>query len=391
MPVRRYEEEDRGSLARLGAMAFGNNIESWKDYFDPRRNSRLDPDGVRLIEEDGEARASATVLPLEAYVDGRPVPMGGMAAVMTHPAYRRRGFAGELMRTLLRDMREEGFHLSSLWPFSHAFYRAYGWELAGESVEYRLNPRELPRSPLQRNVRSLRDDDLPRVMALLEGEASRHPLCVRRREDDWRQTLERERREVAVYDDGAVSGYLLYDMTPWEEGREPRRTLTLRELIAATPEAREGLLSLAAGQDPLVFGVRYETPRGEPLHPFLPGSHVEAKVEPEFMLRIVDVEGALGLLERSVEAPFVIEVSDDGVPENEGEFTVGTGEVARGAEAEERVRLDVRRLAQLYAGYLPAEQLARHGALEASSETALGLLDAFFPPGDPWVYPVDHF
>jgi predicted acetyltransferase len=214
---------------------------------------------------------------------------------------------------------------------------------------------------------------------------------VRRREDDWWQILERDGREVAVYDDGEVSGYALYEMTPWDRSREPWRTLAVRELVCATPEARAGLLSFAAAQDPRVFGVRYSAPRGEPLYPFLPDSYVDSKIEPEFMLRIVDVEGALGLLDRSVKTPLVIEVFDDGVPENEGTYTVGGGEVTRGAEAGELVRLDVRRLAQLYAGYLPVEQLARHGALEASSEAALGLLDELFPPGDPWVFPMDHF
>ncbi len=69
------------------------------------------------------------------------------------------------------------------------------------------------------------------------------------------------------------------------------------------------------------------------------------------MLRLVDVEGALGHLERSPDAPLVLEVADDVVPENGGFYTIGGGEVVRGAEASEKVSLDVRQLAQLYAGY----------------------------------------
>jgi predicted acetyltransferase len=63
----------------------------------------------------------------------------------------------------------------------------------------------------------------------------------------------------------------------------------------------------------------------------------------------------------------------------------------RGAEAEDRVTLDVRQLAQLYAGYLPARQLARHGLVEASSPVALDLLEELFPTGDPWLFVPDHF
>jgi len=137
--------------------------------------------------------------------------MGGIAYVATHPAYRRRGYAGELVHAALGGMRERGVHLSMLHPFAHSFYRRYGWELATEAISYRLKPTDLPTSSGQKRVRAYRDEDLPRMMALLEGEASRHPLCVRRGEAHWQASLEREGTEAAVYEeDGRVEGYLLW-------------------------------------------------------------------------------------------------------------------------------------------------------------------------------------
>jgi predicted acetyltransferase len=162
-------------------------------------------------------------------------------------------------------------------------------------------------------------------------------------------------------------------------------------MVAATPRARDALISFMAGLDPMTYGIKLYTPRGEPLHPYLKSSYVTAKVEPDQMLRLVGVEGALGYLNRAAEAPLVLEVSDDGVPENVGEYTLGVGEVVRGAEAAERVSLDVRQLARLYAGYLPARQLARYGLVEPGSERALELLETLFPVGDPWLFEPDHF
>ena len=78
-------------------------------------------------------------------------------------------------------------------------------------------------------------------------------------------------------------------------------------------------------------------------------------------------------------------------PPGTGSYTVGGGEVVRGAEAQERVALDVRQLAQLYAGYLPARELARYGLVEPGTPGALELLGELFPPGEPWIYPPDHF
>jgi predicted acetyltransferase len=91
------------------------------------------------------------------------------------------------------------------------------------------------------------------------------------------------------------------------------------------------------------------------------------------------------------ESPLVLDLSDDVIPENSGEYTVADGQVARGAEAGESVSLDVRQLAQLYAGYLPARDLARHGLLRASSPKAMDLLETLFPLGDPWLSGPDHF
>jgi len=391
LEVRGYRAGDEASLARLGAGAFGENSGYWEAYYKPGGNGRVDLDLVSLIEEDADIRASATVLPLEVFVDGQPVSMGGIAAVATDPAYRRRGFAGELMRAVLRTMRERGMHLSMLHPFAQAFYRAYGWELATEAVAYTLKPTDLPTSGEQRCVRAYREEDLPEMRGLLESEAAGRSCCVRRSEGRWRNLLSRKDWQAAVYEvEGSLEGYIQYRMSEWR-GHEPRRTLSVQELVWGSFGAWRALISFLAAQDPLIFEIKHSTPRGEPLHPYLRSSYVKAEIEPEFMLRLVDVEGALSYLGRAPEAPLVLEVSDDVLPENAGPYTVGGGEVVRGEEAEARVSLDVRQLAQLYAGYLPAVQLARHGLVEPGSPEALELLEALFPVDDPWVYPPDHF
>ncbi len=392
MELRGYREEDRGALARLGALAFGMGAY-WEEYYDPEKNPRLDPSLVYVIEDDGEPRATVTILPMETFVDGKPAEMGGIAAVNAHPAYRRRGYAGKLMRAAIDGMREREMPLSMLDPFAHAFYRAYGWELATEAVKYELSPTELPTSAEQRRVRAYdpTGGDLSRMAELFDGWAATRPCSVRRGEGRWLQYLARKDEEGAVYEgeDGEIQGYLLYKQS--EGTGDPPNTLDVSELVAITPAAREALVSFMGAYDPRMYTVKLSTPPGEPLHPYLPDSYVRARLEPEFMLRLVDVEAALGLLERAVDEPIVLDVSDDVVPENSGSYTLTSGGVTRGAEAEVRASLDARRLAQLYAGYLPAAQLARYGLIEPGSPEALEVLQAWFPTQDPYVSVPDHF
>jgi predicted acetyltransferase len=393
MELRRYREGDAAALARLAVAAFGSTVSDWEEVFDSERNARLDVEQVHVIEEDGEARASTTVLPLESFVEGEPRPMGGISAVMVHPAYRRRGYAGELMRAALRDMRERDVALSMLSPFAHAFYRVFGYELATEVIQYSLTPSDLSTSPEQGHLRDYREGDLPSLMELYEAEARRHALSVLRSERYWRSEEVRKNRDIAVYErDGGVEGYILYKVSGWQE-QDPRRTLRVDEFVAATTRAREAILSFLAGFDPMVYvhGIKLSTSRGEPLHPYLQSSYVKASIDPDQMLRLVDVETALGYLELASEEPLVLDIRDDVIAENQGEYTLGHGRVVRGAEAEESVSLDVRQLAQLYAGYLPATELARHDLVQPSSTVALELLDSLFPVGDPRLYRPDHF
>jgi predicted acetyltransferase len=393
MELRRYREGDVDALARLAVAAFDTSVSDWEEVFDPGHNARLDLEQVHVIEEDGEARASATVLPLESFVEGVPRPMGGISAVMVHPAYRRRGYAGELMRAVLRDMRERDVALSLLSPFAHAFYRVFGYELASEVIQYSLKPSDLSTSPEQGYLRDYREGDLPSLMELYGAEARRHTLSVRRSRRHWEEILAGRDRYTAVYQrEGEAEGYILYKISGWQE-QDPRRTLRVDEFVAATTRAREALLSFLAGFDPLAYvhGIKLTTSRGEPLHPYLKSSHVKASIDPDQMLRLVDVETALGYLELATEEPLVLDVRDDVIAENQGQYTIGHGKVVRGAEGEQSVWLDVRQLAQLYAGYLSAKELARHELLDASSPEALRLLDSLFPVGDPWLSRPDHF
>src|SRR5918993_3841544 len=263
MELRRYREGDVDALARLAVAAFDSSVSDWEEVFDPERNARLDLEQVHVIEEDGEARASATVLPLETFVGGVPRPMGGISAVMVHPAYRRRGYAGKLMRAVLRDMREREVALSLLSPFAHAFYRVFGYELVTEDIEYRLKPADLPTSPEQSYLRAFRDEDLPSLMTLYEAEAKGHRLSVLRSDKYWRSDEIRKNRDTAVYErDGRVEGYVLYKLSGWQE-QDPRRTLKVDELVAATPRANRGLQSFLANHPSPVYGTNHLTPNGE--------------------------------------------------------------------------------------------------------------------------------
>ena len=51
----------------------------------------------------------------------------GISSVATLPEYRRAGVMREMFKGMLPRMYERGAALSGLYPFSHAFYRKFGY------------------------------------------------------------------------------------------------------------------------------------------------------------------------------------------------------------------------------------------------------------------------
>src|SRR5262245_16699875 len=67
-----------------------------------------------LVDGD-EVLTSAKVYDLDAMLDGRPIRIGGIGAVFTHSAHRRRGAARELMTRLLDRMSASGVDAAMLF------------------------------------------------------------------------------------------------------------------------------------------------------------------------------------------------------------------------------------------------------------------------------------
>ena len=367
----------------MGWRPSGAGISDWEKNFDPAQNARLDLEQVHVIEEDGEARASTTVLPLESLWRASGDRWAASLRSWSIPPTGGGATRGKLMRAVLRDMRERGVSLSLLAPFAHAFYRIFGYELATEAIEYRLKPADLPTSPEQSHLRAYQEEDLSSLMDLYEAEAKGHTLSVRRSEGHWKTSLSKKDADVAVYErDGDVEGYILYKISGWQD-RDPRRTLSVEEIVAATPRAREALLSFMAGLDPLVYGIKLFTPRGEPLHPYLRSSHVDAKIEPDQMLRLVDVEGALGYLERTPGAPLVLDVSDDVIPENSGEYTVAEAKLSVGRRRRRASRSTYASSPSSTPGTFRYRDLARHGLIRGELSRSSRSPGGALPPGRP--------
>src|SRR4029453_8182826 len=62
------------------------------------------------------------------FFGGKSLRMGGIGAVGIAPEFRASGAATQMMTLVLRDMRDSGFLISSLYPATVPLYRRAGYQ-----------------------------------------------------------------------------------------------------------------------------------------------------------------------------------------------------------------------------------------------------------------------
>lgn len=81
------------------------------------------------FDDDGTLLGGMLFLEMDCRFEGNTCRFIGVGGVVTDPAERRRGAIRQIFEQNLSRLREEGFVLSALYPFSHEFYRKFGYEL----------------------------------------------------------------------------------------------------------------------------------------------------------------------------------------------------------------------------------------------------------------------
>lgn len=121
-----YKKEDYNNAANIISYCFHLQIAD----FDKRiQKFESYPDDAMLgYFEDEILCAEMVLLPLEAYIAGKPLPMGGIACVASLPEIRKGGATSKLLNRSLEIMYERGIPISLLAPFSYDYYYKFGYE-----------------------------------------------------------------------------------------------------------------------------------------------------------------------------------------------------------------------------------------------------------------------
>ena len=100
---------------------------------------------MRIIKVDDKVVSHVPVAPREVITLDDTFTIGIISGTVTHPDYRRRGYATLCLRDCIHIMEEEGWPISVLWTVegTFPFYQNSGWEaVAAQGWLYQLRTEE---------------------------------------------------------------------------------------------------------------------------------------------------------------------------------------------------------------------------------------------------------
>jgi len=143
------------------------------------------------VDENGRVLAGLEILPYTMWFDGHKVSMYGIAGVASMPESRRQGNVRKVFEKALGDIYEQGGIFSHLYPFSHDYYRKFGYEQCGAAKKYiiPLEPaRRLPNPGSAHEYIAQNSESSPicdQLIEVYETFAARHNIMLSRSKHSW--------------------------------------------------------------------------------------------------------------------------------------------------------------------------------------------------------------
>lgn len=379
LTVRRIEYTDQPDYTRLGGEAFGvpaggravPTAEEWA------------ASGFREwgTFDGGGLAARLRVYGFTSWFHGARVPTAGVAGVAVEPERRGSGHLARLFRAALDEAREQGDVLSTLFPSAPGIYRRLGYEVVGsfDDVDVPLQNLNRVAAPAGVLTRRATTADFDAVVAVHRRWAAAQNGPVSRAEKPFWTPPEKFFADytgvtLALDAAGEVVGFASWIRG---EGYTPATTvMEIDDLIALTPDAARALWLTLGSFSTVVGTARVATSGVDPAWLVLPDLTTTVHSAHPYMLRILDVVGALGGVATPLEGarvPFAVRGAEDlagawTLTVSDGVTHLDRDGVALDDAHHERPVLSPNGLALLYSGAQSAANLRIAGHLTGPAD-----------------------
>jgi predicted acetyltransferase len=361
----------------------------WAYCFEPREHpffqwyfSRCyNPEDVLMGFEGPDMVCLTHLNPYTLRLRGRDVATSYIVGLATHPAARRGGVGGQLLKAALLEMKRRGHYVNILMPSRAGFYQPFGYELYCHQWRETL-PMDALRPLTDRSLHYgfvTSPDQWEPLAHVYDAYTAGLNGYAQRDEASWRRHIEGQLAEgniALVFADKEPVGYVFYQLgSP---------TVQCGEFVYSTYKGKRGLLNYLYNHRSQGDTVQWNEGLRDQSYRFYPDGRSGHETMPFMTARIVDVCGALEEISypAGIEGTLVFCVRDNLAEWNDGLFqltvTAGKGRVVSCPQGQAAVTMDIGALALLVFGTLSPSDLAYYGKLEGT-QPAMDLLGQLFP------------
>jgi GNAT superfamily N-acetyltransferase len=156
------------------------------------------PGRLVTLSEDGAVRSACAILERDLAIGRVRLRAGLIGSVSTDPAFRRRGFAGRVLKAAEAELAGQGCVLSILWADEPGFYQEHGYREFGAEVDFVIPCELAARMPEPTGVRKATAADV----SALHHVYMRHAERVERSEPETAAMMQSQGLELFVVERG---------------------------------------------------------------------------------------------------------------------------------------------------------------------------------------------
>ncbi len=352
MEVRLLKENEQIRAAEIAVISFHMRVENLESVENDWGQGTYLHWGA--FDDDGTLMAHMLDNQYESWLDGTLVRNGGIGAVSTLPEYRTDGAVREIFRKLIPAAYADGEVISTLYPFSHAFYRKFGYETVCWKNVYEFSPAVLRGYVFGGKVRQWKTGDpVSEWTKLYNAFASSFNLAISRDDARMGKHLEgvfyKDRKfGYMLWEDGRPAAYLIFQ----DIRHDPQAILEVQDLAWDGPAGFRAILGFLSRFSADYGTIRLFLPRNIELLSLIRSPlayDIQKTTDQAYMIRVINAVKALEAIRKPEGCSFVIRISDEMIPENNGTWKVTAGGVSP-TEEEPDLCVSERALGQLVCG-----------------------------------------
>lgn len=361
-------------MERIGSIAFTysiNDEEPTQEATNAEEALRGSERWGMVDESNDKLMGGMILLDYHTRIGDSWLPLVGVGGVATLPEYRRAGVIRKVFESVLPGMFERGAALSGLYPFSHAFYRKFGYEVYGGQNRAAVGLEQLRAFPMPDEVRMIEDarDDLA-ARAIYEKFAEKYDLAMRRDvASQWKRIMDGNAYKDRVYryllmrrsgDAMEPCAYIVFSPEKSDDGN----IASAREAAYLDGDALRRVLGFMSTFFPHYRKLRITLPGDVNLSALCVNSYdVTDSIDHGYMLRAVNarvllesqpLSPALRALAEVRPLTFSLALTDEMIPQNTGRYDITiTGEGVKCAQSEygdADMKMDITTFSQLTTG-----------------------------------------